>query len=274
MSRKSELSNRIKRKLGWPMIKIELHEDQITDSIDFARNKFIKYAAGQATQEVFFTMLLSAGQYMYDMPDGTVEVISYDASNSNIGGINTLFTLGNYMYNQGAFDGLLRQGRGFGLIDFHIALDFIETFHRYTPDPYRYRYHKSRNILEIQPPPVAGNSLILTDADGNDVEYDSPGFILIRAVMIDGSSLPCWEGLNSLDNNLYDSQWVEEYATARAKMVLGMIRRKFASFSALGNQGAALDGAELVSEAKEEMTALDEKLKSEETYTGWPILVG
>jgi hypothetical protein len=276
MSKKTELADRIKRRLGYPMIKVELHDDQITDSINFARNKFIKFAAGQATQEVFFTMMLSAGQYLYDMPDGTVEVISYDSSASSMGGINTLFTLGNFLYSQGMF-GLLNPGNsesGYSLIGYHIAIDFLETLHRYTPDSYRAKYHKAANILEIQPPPASGNYLTFTDDEGNDTTYDSPGFVLVRAMMIDGSTLPDWQGVDSLDSGVFESQWVEDYATARAKMVLGMIRRKFASFSALGNQGATLDGSDLVSEAKEEMAALEDKLRLEETYIGWPIIVG
>jgi hypothetical protein len=159
------------------------------------------------------------------------------------------------------------------LIGYHIAIDFLETLARYTPDAYRFKYHKNANILEIQPPPAAGNALTLYYDDG-EVTYDSPGFILIRAMMIDGSTLPDWNGLDDLDCGLLDSQWIEDYATARAKLTLGMIRRKFASFSALGNQGATLDGSDLVSEAKEEMTALEESLRLTETYIGWPIIVG
>lgn len=282
MSKKSDLADRIKRRLGYPMIKVELDETQITDSIDFARNKFIRFAAGQATQEVFFTMMLSAGQYLYDMPDGTVEVISYDGSAQSMGGINTLFTMGNFLYSQGMF-GLLNPGgsmeTGYSLIGYHIAIDFLKTLARYTPDAYRFKYHKTANILEIQPPPgvdsgTTANVLTVTDINGVPQSYNSPGYVLIRAMMIEGSTLPDWDGITSLDLGVYDSQWVEDYSTARAKMVLGMIRRKFASFSALGNQGATLDGSDLVSEAKEEMLALEESLRLVETHIGWPIIIG
>jgi hypothetical protein len=271
MSKKSELVTRIKRRLGYPMIKIEMNDDQINDNINYARTKFIKYAAGQATQEVYFTMMLSGGQSLYDMPDGTVEIIGYDCNNSDLGGINTLFTLGNYLYSQGAY-GILGPGTqsgGFYIISYYIFRDFMGTLERYNPDGYRYRYHRSANLLEIDPAPPIGGSFVL-----NDIEYDSPGFILVRANMIDGSILPDYAGINSLDNNLYESQWIEDYSTAMTKLTLGLIRRKFANFSALGNQGASMDGGELISEAKEDISALEDSLLLRENYVGWPVIVG
>ena len=273
MSKKSELIDRIKRRLGHPMVKVEVDDTQIIDNINYARNKFIKFAAGQATQEVYFTMMLSGGQYLYDLPDGTVEVIGYESSSSELGGINTLFTLGNYLYQHGAYGILSPAAAGgtgdYNLISYHIAIDFLETIERYNPDSYRFRYHKTANLLEIQPPPATGNSFIL-----DDVEYDSPGFILVRAVMIEGSMLSCWDGVDSVDLNLYDYGWVEDYATARTKLTLGLVRRKFANFTALGNQGTTMDGAELISEAKEEIEALETSLQLQEVFVGWPVIVG
>ena len=271
MSKKSDLSDRIKRSLGWPMVKVEVHDDQINDNILFARNKFIKFAAGQATQEVYFTMMLSGGQYLYDMPDGTVEIISYDGGATAMGGINTLFTIGNYLYSQGMF-GLLTPGAhegGYNLIGYHIAIDFLETLARYNPDSYNFKYHRTANLLEIQPPPAEGQYITI-----DDYTYNSPGFILIRAVMIDGSTLPDWTGVDSLDSNLYEAQWVQSYATALTKHTLGLVRRKFASFTALGNQGTAMDGSDLISEAKEEIAALEASLILSENYLGWPVIVG
>jgi hypothetical protein len=62
---KQQLAQKIKRRLGWPMIKVEIDNTQIYDAIDYARDKFIKWAVGQATNEVFFTLALSGGQTIY-----------------------------------------------------------------------------------------------------------------------------------------------------------------------------------------------------------------
>ena len=79
---KKQLAEKIKRRLGYPMVKVELHPRQIEDAIDYARDKFIKWATGQATSETFFTLLLSAGQNFYDLPVGVTEVLSYDDKGS------------------------------------------------------------------------------------------------------------------------------------------------------------------------------------------------
>ena len=78
--------------------------------------------------------------------------------------------------------------------------------------------------------------------------------------------------MNNADSELYDSLWVEDYGVAKTKVVLGLIRRKFSNFSALGNQGTGMDGSDLVSEGKEEMERLEEQLMSREVHLGWPIM--
>lgn len=276
MSSKSRLKDRIRRFFGAPIIKIELDDSQIFDNIEFARNQFIRWAVGQATQETYFTIMLVGNQHLYDLPGGVVEVVGYDTHTSEMGGINTLFTLENYLYNNGMFAVL--QGAGgatgdYNLISYHIALDFLESLQRYTPDAYSFKYHKSTNQLEIQPPPVSGNSFTALDENGVATEYDSPGFILVRAFMVEQSSLPGW--IPGMENDdLYNALWVEQYARALCKITLGYIRRKFASSALLGNQGTAMDGDSLVSEGTAEKEALEESVRHKEAYMGYGIEIG
>lgn len=279
---KSQLAERVLRNLGHPMVKIELKYQHIIDAIDYARDKFIKYSAGQSTQETYFTLALEASQCLYDMPTGCVDVISY-TSNGISSGINTLFTVENYLYSRGMLDGLINNGQGYELISYHIARDFLETLRRYTPDAYNFKYHKYTNQLEIHPAPPSGGTLTYTptylDEDGveyagDEITIDSPGFILIHAMMLEGSTISPSFTLNDAYENFYGSMWIIDFATAYAKKTLGMIRRKFASFSSLGNQGIALDGSELISEANEEMEKLMEDLTTKENYVGYGILMG
>ena len=92
--------------------------------------------------------------------------------------------------------------------------------------------------------------------------------------MIQGSTTsPSWE-INDSYEYIYDSTWVLDFATAYAKKMLGMVRRKFASFGSLGNQGIALDGSDLIGEADAEMERLSESLISKEVYEGYGIEIG
>ena len=288
MLTKRELAEKILRRFGYPIVKVELEWEHIYDAIDYARDKWLKWSAGQSTNDdVYFTMLLSAGQNLYDLPVGVREVITYTSDSAGWGSINTLFTLDNYLYNSGLYDGILGMSRyggttytthslydGYNLITYHITLDFLETLRRYTPETYNWKYHRFTNQLEIHPAPPSGNSFNVVDENGNTVEVDSPGYALIRASMVEGSTyVPNWKEGDS-DEWFYGSQWILDYAEAMAKVTLGRIRRKFENFTSIGNTGIALDGSDLIAEGRENMQRLYEQLKEEESYVGGEILIG
>jgi len=455
--KRSELTNKIKRRLGWPMIKVELCQDMINDNIDYARDKFIKWAVGNATDIIYFTLQLVAGQKFYDMPKGLIDVLEYDDDfgGSGGGGINTLFSVENYLYDSGIYDPLKNS---MGFLDYHMVLDFMEMRNRYIPDKFSWRYHSKTNQLELMPTPEYGDSMSISKIDPvtNTVkEYllDSPGYVLIKANVVEGTTLPnvirewdkvlreitpvaeqriindlevdndyfalskpaykgelavylkgerylSWQwrdeqnriiswlypddillgdeiilkyrtvdiypsvddnsydegfeyttdnivmspiniatksfmlsdktilkegviitvggveytyntgfmidpdnqtiqfgsytlnnvltlntsvkivfagmdtNVDEYDESLYDKGWILDYATALSKVSLGMIRRKFSSFNSIGNTGISLDGSELVSEGKEELTELTQALKDEETFEGSWITMG
>jgi hypothetical protein len=274
---KKQLAEKIKRRLGYPMVKVELDPRQIDDTIDYARDKFIKWATGQATQETYFTMLLSAGQNFYDLPVGVTEVLSYNDKGS-AWGINTLFTIDNYLYSRGVFDPIFwGSGSDYNLISYHIARDFLDTLAKYTPSVYNWKYHRFENQLEVHPVPPSGNSVSITDQFGNLVAADSPGYVLLRAYMLEASQYyntdRGWTPQDSFEN-FYTNDWIFDYALAECKIVLGRIRTKFAQFASIGNTGIALDGDALISEGIEEKRELKETLQLEEVWDGLGISMG
>ena len=170
--RKDELVEKIRRRLGEPMVKVEIDNLQIYDNIDYTRSLYIKWAVGQATQERFITVLLSGGQSMYEMPANTVEVIGYDIKTT--GSIHTLFTIENYLYQMGMYDQILMRGGGDGytLVSYHIAREFLETIQRYVVDAYHFHYHKHTNMLEISPtPPSSSTWTTVTSAGPSGTVY-------------------------------------------------------------------------------------------------------
>jgi len=280
---KAELAEKIKRRLGAPVIKVELEDIQIYDAIDYAKDKWVKWSAGNATVETYFTTLLLAGQNFYDLPLGVTEIVDYSDSGRGYG-INTLFTVENFLYSQGAYNGLLWNQKGYGsfIVSYHIALDWLKTLKRYTPSIYNYKYHRYTNQLEVQPAPPSGNSLTI-----GDVTYDSPGYVLVRSYMMEGSHYANMESDNSLstwkrtglragssDTNFYTSDWIFDYAMAECKIMLGRIRSKFAQFNSIGNIGIALDGDQLLQEGIQEKETLEERLRLEESHEGYGISIG
>lgn len=252
--KKSDMIEIVKRRLGYPLIKIELDESQINDNIIYTRNKWIKWAVGQSTKEFFFALALSAGTTTYDLDvvdPNITEVIGY--STQTAGSIHTLFTMENYMYNAGMYDQLLMRagGDGYSMVSYHIARDFIETIKRYVVDPYDFTYHQYDNTLEIWPDPATTSSA------------DNPGWLLCRAFRAEAD-----------EGDIYASDWFIDYLTAMCKITLGRVRTKFANFQAVGsNISLAMDGESLIAEGKEEIERLEERLRLEEPWEqGWIIL--
>ena len=77
-----------------------------------------------------------------------------------------------------------------------------------------------------------------------------------------------------VEEDLYDEDWILDYVTAMSKISLGIIRRKFAQFNSLGNQGISLDGSDLIQEGTQEKEALEITLREEECYEGYGIEIG
>jgi len=291
---KRDLAERIKRRLGYPVVKVELDPQQIFDAIDYARDKWVRWAVGQATVETFFTVVLSAGKVFYDLPLGVTEIIDYydNGAKGGIGGINTLFTLDNFLYTRdtGIYSFLWNQGYDYSFVSYHLALDFLKTIERYTPTIYNYKYHPFTNQLEVQPPPPSGNALEIKNENGNLITIDSPGFILVRSFMIEGSHYSGMETINkkgnpwrrkqdsrhsgNINENFFVSDWIFDYSLAECKIILGRIRSKFGNFASIGNTGISLDGDTLISEGTTEKERLEETLRLEEVYEGYPIFWG
>lgn len=263
MITKEHLATLVRRRLGEPMVKTEIHDLQIFDNIDYTRKQYIKWAAGSATQEVFMTLALSGGVTMYNLPSNVTEVLGYSVQ--AMGSINTLFTVENYLYSMGMFDQLLMRGGGDGytLVSYHIARQFLDTVHRYVVDAYNFHYHKYTNQLEIQPPPPSSGATTVVSSGGT-MMLNTPGYILLRTYQLEGDA-----------EDLYDLPWFLDYVTALCKISLGRVRSKFANYTAVGsNVGLALDGDTLLQEGIAEIEKLDERLRTEECLEGFDISLG
>jgi len=251
---KDEMVERIKRRLGHPVVKVELDDTQIIDNINFAVQKWKKWAIGAATVEKYMTMALSAGQVFYDLPPEVTEVVNY--STEQAGSINTLFTIENYLYNQGLYDFITNTHGEYSLLSYHIARNFLEDLRKYIPDAYNYRYHRYTNQIEINPPPPSGGQMIIQGTNWN-----SPGMILLRTYVVE----------TEVDKNLYDEDWIFDYSTSLSKRNLGLIRRKFENFQSIGNIGISMDGSSLIGEADTELEKLEETLRLEEPFDGYGL---
>jgi len=59
----------VRRQLGWPIVKVELTDDQIHDCIISALDLYLKYADGQATEDAYYLLQLEGGKSEYELSD-------------------------------------------------------------------------------------------------------------------------------------------------------------------------------------------------------------
>ncbi len=229
---KEQLRQRIIRALGGSMIKIELCIEDLDDTINMARDYFITWAVGNATQETYFLLMLKGGQYVYDLPMGVVDVINYHDHFGGMGagidgggcgynpmwytgpeqGSTSFFAIQNPgMYGMGyGMAGVGSQtnngsmtGSPYGYVDAFVARTTMQLIHNLRPDKYQWRYHKITNQLEIIPTPLCGNTLYKTSPSG-DV-YDTLS-----------ASYPCPSG--TYETETFDSPG---YVLIRSYMIEG-----------------------------------------------------
>lgn len=235
------LKKRVKYKLGWPLVKLEITDDQISEQINYALRWFYKHATGTATKRKYLVFWLIPGQQYYTLPAEVIEVTDYTLDTS-ITGINTLFTLENYLWNYGFLNFFDIQRGQFTLLSYHLVLNYIETLRRYVTGKYLFQFNKWTRQLFVQPDPDTTNLAMIEVITKVDSDY------------------------------LYDALWVEDYTAARCKYIIGEVRSKY-SGATLPGIGATLNGDTMKSEALEEMQRLEERLMKEDAE-GYPVMVG
>lgn len=261
----------IKRQLGYPIVKVEMTDDQIIDCLVMAMNMFIKYASEQSTEEAFYTLMLSGGQREYVLLEGIVDVISFDDEGYGEKGINTLFTIENQMFNSGMVN-FHNLSEGLTLLNYHMAMDFLELIQRYTTTSFQWNFDVDDRTLTISPE-LENKMKYVPDGAGNQKLINSPGWILLKVKQLFGASSPNFS-IEKAYVKLFNKEWVKWYSLALCKILLGNIRSKFESFSSIGNTGISLNGSDILSQGKEEKEKLEEDLFEKESWAGYGIITG
>jgi len=127
-----------------------------------------------------------------------------------------------------------------------------------------YSYELRNNKLRIFPAPELTSpgkywvEFTVPDAkDAWDQDFDRP----TRTVGINNMNTVPFGNIPYDKVNSIGKQWIRRFALALSKEMLGHVRGKFATIPIPG-ESVTLNGAELISQSKEEQTALREELKT------------
>ena len=236
------------RQLGYPVINIEIADDQLEQAIEDTVQDFQRYNYDEGTFRDYFMFQTSAG--VQDYPVSAVRDATTSATLDNVqavwdfnvsfgmDGINTLFSpahilLYNQYVEQGSYPGGPGSTGGLVLSNYQTAMMYLEEINNMFGKMYTVDYLPGRDVLRVTP---------------------TPNEILIGVLIIFRKEYAY---------NLYNNPLVKKLAVARAGIRWG---RNLNKYGGQMPDGLTINSSEIISEYKEEQDKWLERMW-EESHT-------
>ena len=251
----SDVILRAKKKLGYPMIEIELCDEQFAEYIDEACEWYTKYAG--FTEEFFafdstkyvpgrglqMDEIIKTIHTSYNTKDTTIHEQFFDSDlqsyrkvinafsldQAEFTGTDALFTL-EYIYAQQVYYSYMLGSYGFDLVTWETLKQFLDTRKRMFSSVPRYMFDPRTQRLRLVPEPTRHNRFI-----------GILGLYVERPIV-----------------DIIKERWVNQYTLALAKIALGHIRGKYSNVNLFG--GGSLNGNDLLTAGTQEKDKLEEEL--------------
>jgi|TARA_R110001583_G_scaffold1560_1_gene12119 hypothetical protein len=219
------------RRLGKPVIEINVDDDQVDDRVDQALAYYQDYHF-DGTQKTYLKHAVTAD----DKTNGYITV-----SDSNIIGIVDIFDIGDATSTNNLFN-----------IRYQIALNDLYDLSRYDLVPFYMNFMNIRMIEEI----LIGKQPLRYNRHVNRLHVDmdweklNVGDFLVAHVYkkIDGDTF----------TDLWSDRWLAEYATCLIKYQWGSNLSKFTGMALPG--GVQFNGADILSQAQMEKDKLEQEM--------------
>ena len=238
---REDLKNYALRKLGAPVLQINVSPDQIEDRIDEALKRFwefhheasyVDYVARVLTQDEIDSKTLVLDEWIYQVLG--VVMLQNDYSDFNL-------EYNAFMQNLGTQFMVFGDGYppGGGIGSYTVSQSYLSLIRDFFSREKRVQFNQLHNILRIHSkldPIQAGDYLVLevyrfTDPD----RY----------------------------RETWDDQWLKDYTSALIKKQWGQNMLKYSGFTL--PSGITLNGRDIYQDALTEIQELDQRLTSEET---------
>lgn len=153
--------NYIKRKLGSPVICVEVADEQLDDIINDTIQDAQRYLYGEGVYRDFLTMTLTAGTSAFELPCEVSDVIDFDY-NSYLDGINVLHSPTHMLlYNDWVRDGNYPGGGGSAgqssnapaLMGYDIAMTYLKEVINQFKTVYNVQYNEPSRSMIVTPTP-------------------------------------------------------------------------------------------------------------------------
>lgn len=248
---RSEIADYVLLMLGAPVIQIELDVQQLSLVVDEALRIFEEWAPMSYFQYYHFTT--TAGQSIYEMPCdiGLIRQVHYMPPScdgaTELGGGQVLGWIGDTGYGAGGLSwgawGYNRNQPYWGYAgEWQLFKQYEDMFERMSSRNGAWEFFENDRTVKLYPTPHTGNGRV-------SVHY-----------------------LQKKKDWSMTHQWMNEYALALGKIIVGRIRSKYSTLLSPGS-GVTLDGATILAEGLAEKKQLEQDLvyKFQEPI---PIIIG
>lgn len=216
--------------LGHPVVRVELVDHQLKVCIDEALTELEYHAPHLTTQMAMINLTANVG--VYELPQNIIRNITYVTYKKNLLALQAQAGTLEFDFLLSFFQGGGNFLEGFGIGDYYLLQASMETTRRVLGQDGAFEVLDGR-FLQLHPTPVTNDTAIIE-----------------------------FRGLNSETLSPKLRNWVQRYATACAKEILGQVRGKFNSVPGPGG-GTQLNGAALMQQAMQEKEQLRQQLVNE-----------
>lgn len=232
-SNRQEFTDKCLRALGFPVLEINLDEDQIADRVDDALQKYWDFHT-DGVEKIYMKYQLTANDISntsIPIPDSVCSVTRIFPFNSGLTTSTNMFDVRyQYMLNN------LPNFTSLSYVDYEITMMHLEQLNFFFNGVPGIRFNKNTNTLYL-------------DIDWH-VDVQAGSWIII-------------EGYKILDPDTYSDvwkdPWLRKYATALLKQQWGTNMKKFNGVAILG--GITMNGQQIYDESVAEITALEIELR-------------
>lgn len=227
ITNRTELSSWILRQLGYPLVTVEITQDQLDDCINSAVEEFTKYV--QQEQRALIIDLNSYNTSLSGILLPTNVTSVYELNGDTSTGqtdVSMLFSFSNQLFNVGTLPIPGTMGGSQGWAEWEMALQNLELIKRMTGGGFQFEFSVRDHYLQLIPDPK-----------------------------LEGVSGSICIGVNTIrpDDQQMGEVWVKKYALALAKIIVGTVRGKYKGTTLLG-------GGQINDECKTEGIAERDKL--------------
>jgi hypothetical protein len=234
----------LKGQMGWPQVCVELSEDQFNIAIDNALDEFRRRADNAYTHRyIIFT--LKQGQQVYYLNDPRLQtdkiVNIINIHRISMLGVSALSTESN-VYAQ-AFFHQYYTGSMVDVLSIHLSHQLSEVFEKIFAGNLTFTWDEASRQLQIHRRMRFGEEKVLLEVVMERTENE---------MMVDR----------------WAKQWIQGWAHAELKEMLGMIRSKYSSGLPGATGGLSLNGDMLLSEARQDFEELLRQITDYEVGNG------